>query len=656
MKKFIVGTVILSLFLSVFVSFSSVSFAQKVPTPNFYNTPTDYQKATGERIVKFNESPMLTNLVEQNQLPPVEERLPEDPLVVVPVEEVGEYGGQANLFSDSPLSQGEGDYFIGYEHPLGIATDVHTVTPRIAKAWEFTDEGKTITIHLRRGMKWSDGEPFTANDIVFWYEDIILNDELTPVKPREWSPGGELMRVEKVDEHTVRLRFAVPYPAAIYRLPHEIGAIYRPKHFLKQFHPKYTPVEEINNRAKAEGFDEWYQLFGKYNDINAREVNCPTLKSYVLTKKGVDFFVLERNPYFWQIDTMGNQLPYIDRIFISVVQTTDVADMKIVSGEADFAGRRTSLDNYTLYKEHEEKGNYRVLLWQGIWGSEVVIQINQTYKEDPVLRDIFRDVRFRKAISLAINRDEINQMLYFGLGVSRQITVIPQSPYYEESFAKAYIEYDPQEANRLLDEIGLKKGPDGYRIRPDGKRLEILLEYAAQEPRYEKMAEILLHYWDAIGVKVAAKEISNELHRSRAMGNLIQMGFWTGDRSAFLFPVQPYWWVPMNYDWENVWCPLWAQWYATKGKSGEEPPEEAKNLLTLWEKMQTTLSDEERIRLGKEILKSNAENLWTIGTVGLAPQPIIAKNYLRNIPEEGLWGYDHLRTYPYFPSQFFIKK
>lgn len=648
----------LTLVLLVFILISTtitISFAQKVPNPNFYNTPTDYQRATGKKIVKFGESPMLTELVKQGKLPPVDKRLPKDPLVVVPVEEIGRYGGQINLFTDSPNSLGEADYFTGYESLLRIATDGTSVIPNLVKSWKFTDGGKTLTLYLRRGIRWSDGAPFTVDDIMFWWEDIILNDELTPVKPSIWAPGGKLMRLEKIDDYTFRMKFDVPYPIAIYRLAHETGAIYRPKHFLKQFHPKYTPLDEINKRAKAEGFDSWWKLFGKYNDINARVEGAPTLRSFMLTKKGLDYLILERNPYYWQIDTAGNQLPYIDRIYVGVVQNVEMMNMKAITGEADFAGRRPTLENYTLYKENEKKGNYRVLLWQGLWGSDVIIQFNLTYKEDPVLRDIFRDVRFRRAMSLAINREEINQMLYFGLGEPRQVTVIPQSPYYEESFAKAYIEYNPNEANKLLDEMGLKRGPDGYRLRPDGKRLEILLEHTPEAIR-SKTAEMLVKYWDNIGVKVAVKEISRELQDSRAKGNLIQMGFWSGDRCAFLFLLEPYWWVPMNYGWENVWCPLWAQWYASKGKSGEEPPKEVKRLITLWEKMQTTLSNKERIRLGKEILKSNAENLWTIGIVGLAPQPIIAKNFLRNIPEKGLWGYDNLRTYPYFPAQIFIKK
>jgi peptide/nickel transport system substrate-binding protein len=652
MKKYIVSLMLIVLVVAITISSVPVSFAQKVPSPNFYNTPADYQRATGKKIAKFNESPMLTELVKQGKLPPVEKRLPKDPLVVVPVEEIGQYGGTANLFTNSPNSPGEADYFIGYEFLLGIATDGTSVTPHMAKSWKFTDGGKTLTLYLRKGIRWSDGEPFTADDIMFWYEDMILNDDLYPVKPIEWSPGGKLMKVEKIDDYTVRLSFAVPYPLAIYRLAHETGGIFAPKHYLKNFHPKYTPIEELNKRAKSEGLNTWVQLFGKYNDWLQ---GAPTLRPFMLTKKGLDYLTFERNPYYWEVDTAGNQLPYIDKIFVRVVQDINMMDLKAIAGEADFAGRRTALENYTLYKENEKKGNYRVLLWPGVWGSQMNIMFNLTYKDDIVLRDIFRDVRFRKAMSLAINRDEINQMLYFGLAVPRQVTVIPQSPYYEESFANVYIDYNPQEANRLLDEMGLKKGPDGYRLRPDGKRLEILVEYTPEASR-DKMLEMISHYWSNIGVKTEVREIARELQPSRAKGNLIQVGVWTADRCSFLFPFQPYWWVPMDYDWENTWCPLWAQWYVTGGKAGEEPPKELKNLLKLWERMQTTLSDKERIRLGKEILKSNAENLWTIGTVGLAPQPIIAKNNLRNIPEKGLWGYDHLRTYPYFPAQFFFKK
>jgi len=664
MKRVYISLVSLIVTLALLVSIIPISFAQKMPSPSQYNSPLEYQRATGKRITKFNEAPMLAELVKAGKLPPVEKRLPSEPLVIVPVEEVGQYGGTAKVFSNSLTGYGEAECLIGFEGIVKLGPDATSVVPNIAKSWKFTDGGKTLTLYLRKGIKWSDGEPFTADDIMFWWEDVVLNDELTPVKPKEWMPGGKLMTVEKVDDYTVRLHFAVPHPFAIFYLAHWQGVggnFYLPKHYLKKYHPKYTPIEELNAQAKKEGFNYWYQLFGKHSVFAGgggagADPGAPTLQSFMVTKKGTDFIIAERNPYYWKVDTAGNQLPYIDKIQVSVVSDTEMMNMKAVSGEADFAGLQTTLENYTLYKENEEKGNYRVLVWQRVQGTDVAYQCNLTYKDDLVLRNIFRDVRFRRALSLAINRDEINQALYHGMATPRQACPIPSSPYFEEQFANAYIKYDPQEANRLLDEMGLKRGPDGYRLRPDGKRLEITLEYVQMETPKRQTTELVQHYWDAIGIKVAVKEITGELQSTRAQANLIQMGLWHADRCGFLFPLEPFWWVPMRFGWENTWSPLWAQWYVTGGKAGEEPPKELKRLLQLWEKMKTTTSEKERIRLGKEILKSNAENLWTIGTVGLAPQPVIVRSTLRNIPEKVSIGWDTLWTYPYNPCQFFFKQ
>ncbi len=664
MEKHLAWLAVLGLVSSVFLGFSYVSFAQEMPSPSQYNSPAEYQSTTGEEITEFSEAPALSKLVEEGKLPPVEERLPEEPLVIVPVEEIGEYGGTVRVFSNSLTGYGEGEGVIGFEGILKLGPDGTSVVPNIAKSWEYTDEGKTLTLYLRRGIKWSDGEPFTADDIMFWWEDVVLNDELTPVKPKEWMPGGELMTVEKVDEYTIRLKFAVPHPFAVLYLAHwqGVGGIfYYPKHYCKQFHPKYTPVEELNERAKAEGFDYWYQLFGKHTVFAAgggagADPGAPTLQPFMVTDKGLDYIIAERNPYYWKVDTAGNQLPYIDKVRVSIVADTEMMNMKAVTGEADFAGLNTTMENYTLYKENEEKGNYRVLLWQRVQGVDVIYQPNLTYEEDLVLRDIFRDVRFRRALSLAINRDEINQMLYYGMATPRQACPIPGSPYFEEQFANAYVEHNPEEANRLLDEMGLKRGPDGYRLRPDGKKLEITLEYVQSETPKRQTSELVQHYWDAIGVKVALKEIPGELQSTRVMANLMQMSLWHADRCGFLFPLEPFWWVPMRHAWEVNWCPLWGQWYITGGEAGEEPPEEVKRLIDLWEKMKVTLDEEERVELGKEILKSNAENLWTIGTVGLAPHPVIVRSNLRNVPEKEPLGWDTLFTYPYNTCQFFFKQ
>jgi len=661
-KRVLLVCIVLSIVLSLIIGTVPVSFAQKAPSPVQYNSPREYQRATGKRITKFNESPMLTKLVKAGKLPQVEKRLPKDPIVIVPVEEVGQYGGKARALGGAD-SYGEAEAFVGWEGILRVTPDGQII-PNIAKSWKFTDGGKTLYIYLREGIKWSDGAPFTADDIMFWWEDVILNDELTPTKPQWWSPKGKLMKMEKVDDYTIKMSFASPYPAAIMHLAHSYGTEGRfglPKHYLMKYHPKYTPMEEIMKQAKQEGFDSWYKLFQKHGDFYSGgggkvDPGAPTLRPFRVVKKGLDSLSAERNPYYWKVDTAGNQLPYIDEIFVSEVSNPEAANMKIISGEVDIAQQNTSMDNYTLYMENRDKGNYRVLLWQSLLGADVCYQVNLTYKEDPVIREIFRDVRFRKALSLAINRDEINQFLYYGMATPRQTTVVPFSPYYEESFAKDYIEYNPKEANRLLDEMGLKRGSDGYRLRPDGKRLELVLEFSEGETPKRRTTELVQRYWDAIGIKIAVKEEDGSLVSTRVTANLIQIGLWHGDRCAFLFPTVPYYWVPMRFKEESPWCPAWAQWYATGGKAGEEPPKEIKRLLTLYEKMQEVMSEKERIRLGKEILKSNAENLWTIGTVGLAPHPVIAKNNLRNVPEKGYWGWDLMRLNAYHPEQVFFKK
>jgi len=364
----------------------------------------------------------------------------------------------------------------------------------------------------------------------------------------------------------------------------------------------------------------------------------------------------ERNPYYWKVDPEGNQLPYIDRIFVSTVGEREMLSAKIVAGEVDLEGLQTDLKDLPLYKDSAEQANYQVLIWNRVQGVDVCYQPNQTYAEDLVLRDILRDVRFRRALSLAIDRDDINEAIYFGLATPRQTTVIPQSKYFEPEFASAYAEYDLDKANALLDEMGLKWDENHeYRLRPDGKRLSIILEYAEMETPKTPTSELIKEYWKDIGVDLSVKMITGELDSIRYMGNLVQMGLWHADRCGFLFDTEPFWWVPMRYQWECTWAPLWARWYETGGEAGEEPPEEVKKNIERWERMRITPDEEERIRLGKEILRSQAENLWTIGTVGLAPHPVIVRNNLRNVPEKAVLGWDYFWTLPQKPEQYFFK-
>jgi len=631
-----------------------------------YSTLAEYEKLTGKKIEKFNQAPELAVRVAAGELPPVKERLPEEPQIVEPIEEVGEYGGMLTTLTPTPTGLHDARSAIGLEGLLGIAPDLRSIYPNICKSYEISKDGKTLTLHLRKGMKWSDGYPFTADDIMFWYEDIILNDELTPVKPEWLSPGGELAKVEKVDDYTLRFRFAVPYSSVMTRmLAHTRGMDpIRPKHYLKKFHPRYVPIEKLQKLAKEKGYDFWYQYFNYMREadcgcIPTNNPDLPTIIPYVLKKKGMDYFLFERNPYYWKIDTAGNQLPYIDKILVKILRTPEIINGKIISGEIDLEfGYSASIDNYTLYKKNEKAGNYRALTCPYVTTSDVGYQPNQTYK-DPVLRKIFQDVRFRRALSLAINRDEINEAVYYGFGIPSQVAVVPECSYYEEKFAKAYAEYDPQEANRLLDEMGLKWDKNHeYRLRPDGKRLAWTIEYYEFWKSWTKTSELVKEYWKDIGIDVSLKQITGELLGQRAQTNEIAMGLWTIDKCTdFLFIQDPEFWVPWRTGWEVTWCPAWARWFQTKGEKGEEPPEEMKKLYNWWQKMRCATSKEEEIEYAKKILASQAQNVWIIGTVACPPWPVILRDNLKNFPnpKEVRFGWDYLQTYPWHPEQFFLK-
>jgi len=653
---------VLILVLALCISVGGIiplSFAQeKMPTIKSYTTLQDYEKTTGKKITKFNESPMLTDLVKSGKLPPIGERLPKEPRVIEPLEEIGQYGGSLNLAdTGNPMGWVLANWKA--ERLFKLLPDLKTIVPNVAKGYKYSGDYKKCTLFLREGMRWSDGYPFTADDFVFWYEDVLLNKDLTPSIPAWTRPGGEVFKVKKINDYTVEFSFSAPYPMFIYNLTRDRGEAltwgsYLPKHYLQQFHIKYN--SKANELAKEKGFDSWYNLFSEVantrHSLNSAVV--PTIEPWIVTKATTEYVSLERNPYYWKIDPEGKQLPYIDRIRVTAVSNRELWNMKAIGGEVDFGLISTNLKDYSLLKENEKKGNYSVRLWRQTWGNAVTIKLNHTHK-DPVMRKIINDVRFKRALSLAINREEINQLLFLGLGTPRQATVLPESRYFEKGFDTAYAQYDPAQANKLLDSMGLKKDKDGFRLRPDGKPLTLTAEFnpSSEAPEGE-VWELVKNYWEKIGIKVALKPATSELLSTRRDANELEVTSGHLDRCTdILFTLEPQWFVPISS--QTTFAPLWYTWYSTGGKSGEEPPIEIKRLFKWFETMQTTTKEGERTIAGREILRSQARNLWIIGTVGLIPQPCLVSNKLHNVPQVGYSGYDVYWENMYEPVQFFIK-
>lgn len=656
MKRFIRNFVCATLVGGLILVSVVTSFAQEMPSPAQYDTLREYEISTGEEITSFKEAPVLAKLVEDGEIPPLSERLPEEPMVVVPVERPGKYGGRIVSADTLTNMAVEAGWSIG-EGMLQLDADNVEVLPNIAKAYEFSEDKKVFTLYLRKGLKWSDGHPATADDVMFWWEDITLNEELTPVLWTGWQPGGETMKVEKVDEYTVRFYFAQPYLNFVYRL---LGEIMVPKHYLKNFHPEYTSQEELDRLTKEGGYDYWWQLFAAQNDY-LNNPDLPTLNAWKLVKLTPEAGFFERNPYYWKIDTEGNQLPYIDERLVYRAVDREVANIRIVNGELDCACAAAKLEDYPLYMENREKGGYRVMMWKLLFQSATGFMFNLTY-DDLVLRDIFQDVRFRRAMSLAINREEINEAAFYGLGVPMQSGMPPGSRFYDPEFAQAYAEYNPEEANRLLDEMGLtERDKDGYRLRPDGETLFILFECTdiGAARGLSIIWPLVQKYWRDIGVKTEIRLHERGLFDTRLAANMVAATMWgiTGVEDAELLTTCS-WLVIGPQNWWNCswWGIKWYDWFATGGKKGEEPPAEIKRLLSLYEKIQVASTPQEQDALVREILASQAENLWVIGTVANIPQPIIVSNRLRNFPDGCVWGVYSHGYMPANPCQWFVEE
>jgi len=590
---------------------------------------------------------MLAKRVATGELPPVAERLPDEPVVVEPVERIGTYGGtwRRVIVAITDLSLNDR---LGYEPLVRWDRSGTRVVPGVAERWEVLDGGRTFVFHLREGMRWSDGAPFTSEDIVFTVNDYFGNPEVCPIYPAWLVLDGVHVEVDAPDSHTVVLKFARPHGIFLKLAAYMSNMIILPKHYLRQFHPKFTPETELDRMAKAEGREHWVQMFASKLNFNENP-DLPSIRPFVLKiPPPATRVVAERNPYYWKVDPEGNQLPYIDEIANVEVQNAEILNFKAMTGDVDFQARNIDAANFTLFMENREKGGYRVM--RDINPTPTVIYVNQ-WSKDPELRPILQDRRFRVALSVAINRPEIIDIIYSGMAIPSRGVSTPADPYYLPEFDEKYLEYDPGRANLLLDEAGLRKGPDGMRRMPSGDPfIQILNVYPSETGTGLDLWLLITDYWREVGLQFVVKTDSPALSQMQARNG--NSDFWAYATGAMHWSVDPQWYVPWKTN--SYFAPLFGQYRDSGGKAGVKPLPEYQRLIDWYSELVAAGEDEGRkTELAHKILRQWAQESYTIGIVSQEALTIVS-NHFHNVPDSIIHNYRLLSPGYIGIEQFYI--
>jgi len=591
----------------------------------------------------YQETPWMADDVAAGRFPSVEKRLPAVPLVIAPTRAdwvPGRHGGELRMLSGRAQDVRLMSVY-GYARLVGFDADLK-LRADILEAVE-NDGDRVFTMRLRAGHRWSDGRPFTSEDFRYYWEDVANNKELSPGgPPKALLVDGKPPRVSYVDARTVRYAWDAPNPGFLPSLAGPVPlVIYRPAHYMKGFHARYAEREALTQAARRANARNWAQLHNRLDNLNRNDnPDLPTLDPWVVrTRAPSERFVFERNPYYHRVDIEGRQLPYIDRVIMNVADGK-ILSAKTGSGEADLQARGLTFANYTFLRQAGKRNEFETVLWDTAKGAQIALYPNLNVN-DPEWRALMRDVRFRRALSLAVDRKEINQVVYFGLAIEGANTVLPGSPIYDAKYRSAWHRFDLREANRLLDEIGLtKRDARGVRLMPDGRPLEIVVETAGEDVEQVDVLELVHDSWMRAGVKLYSRPQQREIFRNRIFAGETKMSVWFGLENAVATPdFSPEELAPVNQ--QGLQWPKWGQHFETGGKSGEPVDMPAgKELMALNDAWRTTAGAAARAEIWRKMLAIHADNVFSIGIVANVRQPVVISKRLRNVPRQGVWNWD----------------
>ena len=590
------------------------------------------------------DGPLIETETLEGEHPPIAERIPQEPLIVdleARGRTPGKHGGTISMF----VSRSKDVRYMavwGYARLVGY-NEKYELVPDILKDFEISEDGNAITFHLRKGHRWSNGDPFTTEDFRYWWEDVALNEELSPSGPPvEMLVEGKTPVVTVIDNVTIRYEWHKPnanlLPALAQARP---IYIYRPAKFMKKYHAAYADPAKLAERVEKSSKKTWAALHNRKDNLYKFDnPKLPILQPWVNTrKKNSQRYILVRNPYFHRIDSNGRQLPYVDKIDLEIAASA-LIPLTVSTGKASLQIRSLTFSNAPALKKNEAAHGYTTHLWRSGAANEVALYPNLNYA-DPAWRALFRDVRFRRALSIAISRKAINKVLFYGLAKPRAVAALEESPFFNEDDATAHTTFDLAEANRLLDELGLvERTGNGIRRLPDGRPMEIYVETAGERPEVEDTLEIIAATWREVGIRLLVKPQDRDVLRNRAYAGRTMMVAWYGWNVGIPTPAMaPKELAPV--DQANFTWPKWGQYHQTKGSAGEEPDiPEAKELLELYEAWGRAKNDAERTAAWQKMLSIHAQQLFCIGTVARAPVPMIHAANLKNVPTTGIYAWD----------------
>lgn len=606
------------------------------------------------------DSAFLRERIDAGELPELAERLPRIPRVInlqSMGREPGHHGGVLQML----IGRAKDIRYIpinSYSRLVGYNLQLELV-PDILESYTVED-GRVFTFHLRPGHRWSDGSAFTSGDFEYFWKEVALNSEIARGGPPVGLiVNGEVAKFEVLDEFTVRYSWTQPNPVFLSKLAAPIPqTLMLPAAYMRQFHANHQSAEKLATLIEQYRVDDWVGLHRKLSRQNRPEnPDLPTLEAWrPTTAPPAEQFVFERNPYFHRVDENGKQLPYIDK-FVMNVSSTEIIAAKTATGDSDLQGVGLALPDYTLIKEAENRFPIKVSLWRRTQGSSVALFPNLNCRDD-VWRKLFQDVRVRRALSLAINREEINQVLYYGLAHESADTVLPESPLYKEDYAKAWSAHDPQQANQLFDEAGLsKRNKQGIRLLPDGRRADIIIESAGESTLETDVLELITDHYRQVGISLFIRSSQRDIFRSRTMGGNVQMSVWKGlDNGLPSADMPPVHLAPSNDD--QLQWPLWGLHYMSRRKKGWPPDmSSVQELSTLLDKWMLSTSTEQRTDIWNRMLTIYTDQVFSIGTVNGGLQPLARSAHLKNIPDSGLYGFtptSYLGVY--LPDTFWFDK